>query len=99
MAAIQQLSQDELRHEIVRELITGWKFEEARSRARERAAAQEAQSARGHKSVLGLGKLAGTIPQEDFMRIIAKEGIEFFQDRANVRQFFKRHSHLKAHNI
>lgn len=97
--ALQTFAEGELTHAIVQELVRGWKFEEAAGRARERAAAQEARGMRGHKSVPGLGKCLGAIPEEDYFRIIAKEGVEFFQDKANVRQFFNKHSHLKSHNL
>lgn len=99
MPKIQEFPPGLLTEAIQKELVNGWKMEEACGMIRERKGAAEAREMRGHKSIDGLGKCVGTVPEEDYFRIVAKYGPEFFQDKGNVRQFFNRHPHLKSNNL
>jgi len=76
-----QFAPGELNDLIVAELVSGRKFKDAQEKARERSAAQEAFAARGHKTIPGLGKLAISMPQEDYFDIIGKYGKECMHDR------------------
>jgi hypothetical protein len=46
-----------------------------------------------------LGKPVGAIPQHEYFLIGSKYGMECWDDREFVRDFFKRESHLKAGDI
>lgn len=76
-----QFAPGELNDLILNELVSGRKFKDAQEKARERTAAQQAFAARGHKTIPGLGKLAISIPQEDYFDIIGKYGKECMHDR------------------
>lgn len=76
-----QFAPGEINDLILNELISGRKFKDAQEKARERAAAQEAFAARGHKTIPGLGKLAISLPQQDYFDIIGKYGKECMHDR------------------
>jgi len=76
-----QFAPGEINDLILNELISGRKFKAAQEKARERSAAQEAFAARGHKTIPGLGKLALSIPQEDYFDIIGKYGEEAMHNR------------------
>lgn len=76
-----QFAPGEINDLILNELISGRKFKDAQEKARERVAAQEAFAARGHKTIPGLGKLAISMPQQDYFDIIGKYGKECMHDR------------------
>lgn len=76
-----QFAPGEINDLILNELISGRKFKDAQEKARERVAAQEAFAARGHKTIPGLGKLAISLPQQDYFDIIGKYGKECMHDR------------------
>jgi hypothetical protein len=89
----------ELDAALVRELCTGRKLAEVLENKREIFAAQEAHAMRGHKTLNSLGKAIGTVPQDTYFKIIQFQGREFWEDKGEVRDFFKKHPHLKSHNI
>lgn len=80
-----QFAPGELNDLIVAELVSGRKFKDAQEKSRERVAAQEAFAARGHKTIPGLGKLAVSIPQDDYFDIIGKYGKECMHDRGFLK--------------
>ena len=88
---------DALTDALVKELCSGRKFKEALQNKREIEAAAEAQSMREAKSILG--KPVGAVPQYEYLNIATKYGVECWDDREFVRDFFKSQSHLKAGNI
>src|SRR5688500_11448822 len=78
-------AEGELLEAIKTELITGRKFQDAQEKARERAAAQEAIAARGHKTIPGLGKLAISLPEDDYWALVQKYGPECMTDRTFLK--------------
>lgn len=78
-------AEGELLEAIKTELITGRKFQDAQEKARERAAAQEVIASRGHKTIPGLGKLAISLPEDDYWALVAKYGHECMTDRTFLK--------------
>jgi len=88
---------EEINAALVRELCSGRKFIESLENRREIEAAAEARQMREAKSMVG--KPVGAIPQREYLLIGKKYGVECWDDREFVRDFFKSQSHLKAGNI
>lgn len=84
---------------LINELCTGRKLAEVLEDKREVHAARVAQAARGHKTIEGLGKQIGEIPQDTYFKVMQSQGQGCWQDRGFVRDFFKRNSHLRSHHI
>ena len=94
-----ELYTGEMHQALVRELCSGRQLAETLEDKREIEAAKVAQQARGHKSIEGLGKQIGEIPQDTFFQILRSQGEGCWQDRGFVREFFNKHSHLRSHRI
>lgn len=93
------ITQTELDAALTRELCSGRKFKEATQRARERACAQEAKAARGHKTIKGLGKLVLTLPDYEYFQMCNKYGYEAFDDRGFVRDVQRLEPDLATHKV
>jgi len=91
------ICEDALTDALVRELCSGRALKEALENKREIAAAAEARAMRDAKSPLG--NAIGAIPQYEYFTIGNKYGMECWDDKEFVRDFFKSQSHLKAGNI
>jgi len=91
------LVDEEINAALVRELCSGRKLMESLENRREIEAAAEAKKMREVKSIAG--KPVGSIPQREYLLIGKKYGVECWDDREFVRDFFKSQSHLKAGNI
>lgn len=96
---IANLSEGEITRAIINELISGRRFKDAQEKARERVAAQEAFASRGHKSIKGLGKLAVSIPEDDYYDLVGKYGTEAFADRGFIRDLQRLEPQFKVHNV
>lgn len=83
--AVLSFAEGELHQLVINELVSGRKFQDAQEKARERAAAQEAFAARGHKTIKGLGKLALSIPEDDYFALTSKYGTECMHDRGFLK--------------
>jgi hypothetical protein len=88
---------EEINAALVRELCSGRKLMESLENRREIEAAAEAKKMREVKSIAG--KPVGSVPQHEYLLIGKKYGVECWDDREFVRDFFKSQSHLKAGNI
>lgn len=97
--AIAEISEGEIAQAVIAELCSGRKFADAQAKARERAAAQEAFAARGHKTIPGLGKLALTIPEDEYFDIIGKYGTECMQDRGFLKDMQRLHPEFKVASL
>lgn len=96
MAIISDL---ELDRALATELCSGRKFHEATLRARERACAQEAFAARGHKTMAGLGKLVLTIPDNEYFQLTNKFGYKCFDDRRFIKDMQRLEPELATHKV
>lgn len=95
----QVISEAAKNHALVMELCSGRAFLaelERKNKIAQQLASQEARAFRGARG--GTMKLIGCIPQDDYMRIGNAQGFEIFDDRKEIRDYFKRNSHLKSAN-
>jgi len=91
------LVDEEINAALIRELCSGRKLKESLEKRREIEAAAEARRMREAKSILG--KPIGSVPDYEYYTVGKKYGMECWDDREFVRDFFKSQSHLKAGNI
>ena len=91
------ICEDTLTNALVKELCSGRAFKEAMQNKREIAAAAEARAMKESKSPLG--KPVGTVPDYEYFTIGNKYGMECWDNREFVRDFFKSQSHLRAGHI
>jgi len=91
------LVDEEINAALIRELCSGRKLKESLEKRREIEAAAEARRMREAKSILG--KPIGTVPDYEYYTVGGKYGMECWDNREFVRDFFKSQSHLKAGNI
>jgi hypothetical protein len=84
---------------LTNELCSGRKFKEATLRARERACAQEAKAARGHKTIPGLGKMVLSLPDYEYFKMVEKFGYEAFDDRQFIRDIQRLEPDLACHKV
>ena len=84
---------------LMNELCSGRKIKEATLRARERACAQEAKAARGHKTMPGLGKLVLSIPDHEYFQICQKYGYEAFDNKEFIRDMQRLEPGLACHKV
>lgn len=94
-----QFADGELLDCIKNELISGRKFQDSKERARERKVAQEAFLSRGHKTIPGLGKLAISMPEEEYYDIISKYGNECMHDRGFLKDLQRLEPQFKVHSL
>ena len=99
MSQVIQFAEGELNSLLVAELVSGRKMQAAKEKARERAAAQEAIAARGHKTIKGLGKLALTIPQTDYFAMVGKYGRECMSDRTFLKDLQRLEPQFKVASL
>jgi hypothetical protein len=91
------ISEEALTSALVKELCSGRALKEAMQNRREIEASAEARAMKDAKS--SLGKPIGSIPQYDYFTVANKFGIECWDDREFVRDFFKSQTHLRAGHI
>ena len=91
------ICEEALTDALVKELCSGRMLKESLQNKREIAAAAEARAMKEAKSALGTP--VGAIPQHEYFTIGNKYGMDCWDDRGFVRDFFKSQSHLKAGNI
>jgi hypothetical protein len=84
---------------LLNELCSGRKYREASLRAREKACAQEAAAARGHKTIPGLGKMVMSIPEDEYYDMCFKYGYEAFDDRGFIRDMQRLEPDLACHKV
>jgi len=99
MSQVIHFAEGELNDLIVAELVSGRKMQAAQEKARERAAAQEAIAARGHKTIKGLGKLALSIPEDDYFAMIQKYGRECMSDRTFLKDMQRLEPQFKVASL
>jgi hypothetical protein len=91
------ISEEALTSALVKELCSGRALKEAMQNRREIEASAEARAMKDAKS--SIGKPIGSIPQHEYFLLANKYGIECWDDREFVRDFFKSQTHLRAGHI
>lgn len=69
-----KITDGEVGRALERELRTGLKLKQATELERQKQAAIEAHEYKGHRSVKGLGKMIGVMPDWEFFRLVQKYG-------------------------
>lgn len=90
---------DELDAALVRELCSGRMLMETRQRFREKAAAMDAKSMIGHKSIPGLGKAIAVIPQHEWFLMREKYGHDALHDKGFMRDFQRHEPQMAANKL
>ena len=81
------ISEAALTDAMIKEFSSGRAFMEARQNHREQAAAENAQSYKGHKTVPGLGRHVAEIPTHEYLILIEKYGYETVHSKDFLRSF------------
>jgi hypothetical protein len=97
--SVMHFAPGELNDLIVKELVSGRRFVDVRERAREQAAAREAFAARGHKTIPGLGKLAISIPQQEYFDLVGKYGNDAMHDREFLKDLQRKEPQFKVASL
>ena len=96
----QRYSDGEINRAFMREIKNGFELEKAQAEERNRTAAQEAAEFRKHnRTVPGLGKIVACIDQRDFLRAVAKYGIDEVQSKGFVRSIHKYNPELTVNRV
>jgi hypothetical protein len=93
------ISEAAMNNALIKELCSGRMLMETQQKFRERACAQEAFEARGHKSITGLGKMIASIPSHEYFLIREKYGNDCWNDPAFVRDFRKMEPSMACNNF
>lgn len=99
ITALPKYSNGELTDALIREIKTGFQLERETEKAREAKAAAESQAMRGHRSLPGLGRCIGVIPEREFFRLIKKYGHAEVHSREFMRHYNKTFPHLSPHKV
>lgn len=92
-------SDNDVGRALIRELQTGVKLKEAHEQRREIEAAREAQQFRNAKTVKGLGKHIGEMPQWEYHNLINKYGYDEVHSRGFWQYYQKRFPHLSTARV
>jgi len=92
------LSDAAMNHALINELCSGRMLMETQQQFREKACAAEAFEARGHKSILGLGKMIASVPSHEFFLIREKYGHDCWNDPGFIRDFRKMEPTMACNN-
>jgi hypothetical protein len=84
---------------LIRELRTGVKLKEANEQYREIAAAREAEQYRGMRTLKGLGKHIGEIPQWEYHNLVNKYGYAEVHSREFWKYYQKKFPHLATSKV
>jgi len=91
-------SEESLTNDLFQEIKRGLQVQDSFSQMREAASARLAHIAREAKTS-AMGKIVGYVPQQEYIEVANKYGVECWDDRGFVRDFLKKESHLKSANI
>lgn len=84
---------------LIKEIKTGFQLEKETERFRVQAAAQEAATFKGHKTVPGLGRMVANIPAREYFRLIKKYGRKEVHSDGFMRYFQKKFPELSPSKI
>jgi len=91
-------SDESLTNDLFQEIKRGLQVQDSFSQMREAASARLAHIAREAKTEAA-GKIIGVIPQQEYMELAAKYGVECWDDRQFVRGFFNNEPDLRSSRI
>lgn len=99
VTALPRYSDGEINRALIKEIQTGFQLERETERAREMAAASEAQAYKGHKTIQGLGKCVGVIPSREFFRLTQKYGRDEVHSKGFMQYYQKKFPQLSPNRI
>ncbi len=91
-------SRDSLTNDFYQEVRRGLEVQDSFSQMREAASARLAIIARDARTEAA-GKIIGVVPQQEYLELAQKYGVECWDDRGFVRDFLKNEPDLKSANI
>ena len=95
---IELLMPEEKADAFLKEVRAGVQLKASFQQIREAACAKIAQAAKGHKTIDGLGKHVGEIPQHEFF-LLEQKYPGCWEDREFVKEFFRREKHLASNSL
>lgn len=99
ITALPRYSNGEINAALIREIKTGFQLEKATQEAREIKARAEAQALKAHRSIEGLGKCVGVIPEREYYRLIHKYGHAEVHSKGFMRYFQKKFPELAPNKL
>jgi hypothetical protein len=84
----------EIQAALIREIKTGFQLEKATQEKREIEARAQAQALKAHRTIKGLGKCVGVIPDREFFRLTAKYGHAEVHSKEFMRYFNRKFPEL-----
>jgi hypothetical protein len=99
ITALPKIGDEALRKAMIKELQNGIQLKKATEQAREIQAANEAKQYQGKKSIEGLGRCIGVIPEWEFFRMHQKYGNKEVHSKEFMKYFQKKYPHLSPNKI
>lgn len=87
ITSLPRYSNGEINDALIKEIKTGFQLEKATQERREIQARAEAQAMKAHKTIEGLGKCVGVIPEREYFRLIQKYGHKEVHSREFMSYF------------
>jgi hypothetical protein len=97
--AKKQYSESEISRALERELRTGIRLKQEIEHVRERAAAKEAATFRGSRTVKGFGRHIAEIPQWEYHNLVNKYGYAEVHSKGFMRYLQKAMPHLASAKV
>ena len=97
VTALPRYSDGEINRALIQEIKTGFQLAKAIEDKEEILAAKQAEEARGHKTIAGLGKQLWTMPEDAYFRMVRKYGHAEVHSKEFARYMNKRMPHLCSH--
>lgn len=90
ITTLPRYSDGEINRCLIKEIQTGFQLERETEKARVLKAEAEAKALKGHRTIQGLGKCVGVMPERDYFRLIQKYGHATIHSKEFMRYFNKR---------
>lgn len=99
ITALPRYSDGQINQALIKEIKTGFQLERETERARTMTAEGQAAALKGHKTVPGLGKCVGVIPEREYYRLIKKYGHAEVHSKGFLQYFQKKFPQLAPNRI
>ncbi len=99
ITSLPRYSDGEINRALIREIQTGFQLEKATQEKREIEAAAQARALKDHKTIQGLGKAVGVIPEREYYRLIKKYGHAEVHSKDFLRYFQKKFPSLSPNKL
>ncbi len=99
ITSLPRYSDGQIEDALIREIKTGFQLEKATQEAREIEARAQAKAMKAHKTIKGLGKCVGVIPEREYYRLVAKYGHKEVHSKDFMRYFQKKFPSLSPNSV